>query len=127
MHRPKTFISALIVALAVAGCGGGTSEPVPTGPLGPGVAERGQAVYKSTCRSCHGGDATGISGLGKALKGSEFVAGLTEVELAEFVRVGRSPDHPDNTTGVDMPAMGGNPRLNDQQLRDVAAYLLSLN
>ncbi|MCZ7533973.1 MAG: cytochrome c [Acidimicrobiia bacterium] len=127
MARPTTFIAALVVALAVAACGGGTSEPAPTGPLGPGDIERGQAVYKSTCQSCHGGDATGISGLGKALKGSEFVASLTEVELAEFVKAGRPTSDPANTTGLDMPAKGGNPSLNDQQLRDVAAYLRSLN
>jgi cytochrome c1 len=29
--------------------------------------------------------------------------------------------------GRDMPASGGNPSLTDQDLRDVAAYLKSLN
>ncbi len=127
MRRPTTFVVALAVALATAGCAGAAIEPAPSGPLGPGDTERGQAVYKSTCQSCHGGDATGISGLGKPLKGSEFIAALTDVELAEFVKAGRPRSDPDNTTGVDMPARGGNPSLNDQQLRDVAAYLISLD
>lgn len=127
MRRPTTFIAALVVAVAAAGCGGASSEPAPTGPLGPGDIKRGHAVYKSTCQSCHGGDATGISGLGKPLMGSVFVAHLTEVELVEFIKAGRPPSDPDNTTGVDMPAMGGNSSLNVQQLRDIAAYLISLN
>jgi len=127
MVRRTTLIAALVVTIAAAGCGGGSSEPAPSGPLGPGDAERGHVVYKSTCQSCHGGDATGISGLGKPLKGSEFVADLTEAELAEFITAGRSTDDPDSTTGLDMPAMGGNPSLNEQQILDVAAYLISLN
>jgi len=127
MKRATIIIAAIVIAASTAACGGGASEPAPTGPLGPGDVERGQPLYKRSCQSCHGGDATGISGLGKPLKGSEFVSSLTEDELVEFIKSGRPTSDPANTTGVEMPPMGGNPSLNTQQLRDIAAYLISLN
>ena len=118
----------MVVALVLvaAACGGSESTPTISVPLGPGDIDRGQSVYKSTCAACHGGDATGIDGLGATLVGSEFVGASSESELVEFVKVGRRKDHPDNTTGRDMPRYGGNNNLGEQQLSDVAAYLISL-
>jgi len=88
------------------------------------VAE-GQSIYSSLCSACHGLDARGIPGLGKNLIDSEFVHGLTDDELLDFIIVGRDSSHPDNTTGMPMPPRGGNPSLTDAQLLAVIAYLRS--
>ncbi|MCB1245994.1 MAG: cytochrome c [Acidimicrobiia bacterium] len=127
MVRLRIAISVAVIALTLAACGGNAGPTTTEGPVGPGDVTRGVEVYKGTCATCHGGDAGGIDGLGKPLAGSAFVASETETELADFIEVGRDRNDPDNTTGVDMPPKGGNPSLTSQQLRDVAAYLISLN
>ena len=76
------LIAATALAGLLAGCGGGgggTAAPATTAASAPdpggGDAGAGAAVYKSTCASCHAPDATGLDGLGKALVGTDFMAG----------------------------------------------------
>lgn len=125
----------LILAFALAACGGNDPEPTatpaptkaaPTAPVGDATA--GETVYMGTCVACHGPDAKGVQGLGKSLypADSEFVAQKTDDELVAFILAGRTPDDPLNTTGVGMPAKGGNPAITEQQLYDVVAYMRSL-
>ena len=64
--------------------------------------------------------------LGKDMTTSEFIANSTDAELLAFVKVGRPPGDPANTTGVDMPAKGGNPALSDEDLADIIAYIRTL-
>ena len=135
---------AVVAALVVAACGGG-DEPTPT----PGVAasvsatesttpaesadaamgdtSSGQKIFAQTCIACHGVDAKGIKGLGKDLTTSEFVAGLDDTGLVEFIKKGHDPSDPLNTTGVAMPPKAGNPAISDQQLFDVVAYVRTLH
>ena len=103
-----------------------TSETTaPSTAAGDPVA--GEQVYSSTCAACHGPSAEGVTGLGPALTGNEFVATLSDDELVTFLEEGRPADHPDNTSGIAMPPKGGNPSLTDQDLYDVVAYLRTLN
>jgi disulfide bond formation protein DsbB len=106
--------------LAIA-CGDGT----PTDPSVPD-AQRGDSAYRAACIACHGPDGEGIAGLGKPLAASDFIAGLTDEELFEFVVLGRGTTDPDNTSGVAMPPRGGRPNLSDEAIRDIVAYLRSL-
>jgi disulfide bond formation protein DsbB len=92
-----------------------------------GDAAAGSEVYGDTCAACHGPDAEGVDGLGKALAPSEFVATSSADELVAFVKVGRPSSDPENTTGVDMPPKGGNPALTDEDIANVVAYTQSLN
>lgn len=128
MIRPRRIlIAAAVAALALTACGGDSGPTTTEGPAGPGNIARGADVYRGTCAACHGGDVEGINGLGPSLIGNDFIASQTEEELADFIKIGRDKDDPENTTGVAMPAKGGNPSLSDQELRDVSAYLISLN
>jgi disulfide bond formation protein DsbB len=86
----------------------------------------GSKVYASTCIACHGKDGVGIPGNGKALAKSEFVKSLDDDALLAFIKRGRDPGDPKNTTGVGMPAKGGNPALTDDDLLDVIAYVRTL-
>ncbi|MDJ0924944.1 MAG: cytochrome c [Acidimicrobiia bacterium] len=101
--------------------GGGDSSSVSAGD-----AARGEEVFTKTCVSCHGEGGQGIEGLGKPMPGSAFITGLSDDELVEFIKVGRGTGDPDNTTGVDMPAKGGNPSLSEQDLVDVVVYIRTL-
>lgn len=88
--------------------------------------QEGQSLFSTTCFACHGFDARGIPGLGKNLVESTFIHGLTDDELLAFIINGRPIGDPLNTTGVAMPARGGNPSLTDDQLLSIIAYLRSL-
>lgn len=114
--------------MLLAACGGSTTATsIAPEDLVPGDVTRGAEVYRGSCAACHRRDASGIDGLGKPLVDNVFIASMSEDDLAEFIRVGRTKDHPDNVTGLAMPPSGGNQRLNAQDLLDVAAYLKSMN
>ena len=125
----RTAATGLALLLVTTACGGGSQASTTTEPtaVDPGNVATGAEVYMRSCASCHGGDATGVTGLGAPLVGNVFIAGQNETDLAQFIEIGRERNDPDNTSGVDMPPKGGNPSLDNQDLRDVAAYLLSLN
>ncbi len=87
----------------------------------------GGRLYGSVCSACHGINLQGISGLGKTLINSEFVNRLNDDELVAFITVGRTTRDPLNTTGVAMPAKGGNPSLTDADLHQIVDYIRSFN
>jgi len=132
-HRILLLIGAL--ALVVAACGGGgdgdggTNEPGTTrGAPSVGVsAAEGEVLYTGTCNTCHGEGGIGIDGLGKPLASSDFVKGLDDAALIDFIKVGRDTSDPENTSGVAMPPKGGNPSLSDADLESIVAYVRTLN
>ena len=68
-----------------------------------------------------------MPGLGKDMTTSEFIAGLSDQELADFVKRGRAIDDPLNTTGVAMPPLGLNMALSDADLVVLAKFIRSLS
>ena len=132
MKAIRTILVGLVLAaLFITACGGGTATPAVSGDaqkyaslVGDGAA--GKAKFEGTCAACHGLDAKGIPGLGKDLTTSEFAKGLSDAELILFITKGRPVSDSANTTGVDMPARGGNAALSDQDLADIIAYVRTL-
>lgn len=132
---------ALIALFVLAACGGGKKEPTPapeapataeesqpaSGAASQGDPEKGQQLFVATCSACHGPTGEGIEGLGKDMTTSEFIAGLSDGELVEFIKTGRDTSDPANTTGVAMPPKGNNPALTDEQLMDIVAYIRSIH
>lgn len=118
VHWALAVVGALLLAAA---CGGNP-------PADPGTADagRGESAYLVACIACHGPAGEGIAGLGKPLSHSDFIAGLTDEELLEFIAVGRSTTDPENTSGIAMPPRGGRPNLTDSEIRDIIAYLRAL-
>ncbi len=86
----------------------------------------GTKIFNSTCIACHGPGGVGIKGNGKALAENEFVASKNDDDLLAFIKRGRVPGEPLNTTGVAMPPRGGNPALSDDDLLDVISYVRTL-
>lgn len=95
--------------------------------LDPEKVKAGDNNYQSICSACHGFNALGIPGLGKTLIGSEFINSQTDDQLLAFLQVGRAVTDPLNTTGVMMPARGGNPNFTDDKLLEIIAYIRSIN
>lgn len=120
-----TLAVLLIFVLSLTACGGAPAEEAP--PQAPAAdLAAGEKLFAGTCASCHGPGGEGIEGLGKDLTASEFTAGKSDDELVEFIKVGRGPDDPMNTTGVAMLPKGGNPALNDEDLYNIVAYIRTL-
>lgn len=108
----------LSLATFAVGCGGG-------GPSPEEVAA-GREKFLKTCAQCHGQDANGMPKLGKGLHDNQFVQARSDLEMVEFLKIGRRPTDPLNTTGVDMPPRGGNPALTDQDLLMIIKFVRSL-
>ena len=129
MKPIRTLIVCLaLIGLVLAACGGGGSAPSapPAQPAPSGDAAKGKSLFEGTCAACHGQNAKGMPGLGKDLTISEFAKGKSDSDLVAFIKVGRPVSDPLNTTGVEMPARGGNASLTDQDLFDIVAYLRTL-
>lgn len=109
--------------MTLSACGSQTASS----PGGPLDAASGQQLFVSSCSTCHGPAGEGVTGLGKPLTESAFVAGLSDAELLAFIKNGRMVDDPLNTTGIAMPPKGGNPALTDEQLQAIIAYLRSIH
>ena len=131
----RIVIATVALTLAISACGGGGDSggdddggsDAPTTQAGlQGLAAEGEVLFQATCAACHGTEAEGIDGLGKALTNNEFVQERDTNQLLAFIQEGRLADHPDNTTGVAMPPRGGNPSLTDQDLVDIIAFVHSL-
>ena len=123
--RQSRFVplGLIVCALALAGCA--SAGPGGQVTSDPAVA-RGKRAFEQTCVACHGPDGVGIAGLGAALSDNAFTEGMSDAELAVFIKTGRRSDDPANTTGVEMPALGGNPALTDADVADLVAYLRDL-
>ncbi len=90
-------------------------------------ALNGQKLFLGTCMTCHGARGEGMPGQGKPLIANEFVASLDDAKALQFLKVGRQPWEPLNTTKVQMPPRGGNPMLTDDDLKDIVAYMRKLH
>jgi heme/copper-type cytochrome/quinol oxidase subunit 3/cytochrome c5 len=90
-----------------------------------GDLARGNELFQATCRGCHGVRGEGMPGQGKTQRGSAFIIERTDAELVAFIKAGRMPWDPMNTTGIQMPPKGGNPMLKDKDLYDIVTYVRS--
>lgn len=87
----------------------------------------GKKLFASTCIACHGAGGVGIAGNGKALANNAFIQSTpSDDDLFDFIMRGRDPSDPANTTGIGMPARGGNPALSEDDILDIISYLRTL-
>ena len=140
MRLPKGFQLSILVALAVPALIGLTaittladSSPSPSGsptaaPL-PGDPTRGAILYGQNCASCHGSNLEGSIGpsLNPIYKGLSGVTDPLDVGfLIDTITNGRVHQQGDPGT-KDMPAKGGNSKLTDQDVKDLASYIIQEN
>ncbi len=92
-----------------------------------GAALDGQTTYLRFCAVCHGPNGEGVETLGRALRQNQFISDLSDKNLAEFLKQGRSNDDPLNETGIEMLPYGGQPYLTDDELSNIVAYLRFIN
>ena len=88
-----------------------------------GDAGKGQVLYAQSCTTCHGQNLQGMPHQGVNLRTSKFVASTNDPKLVAFLKMGRKPADPGNTTGLLMPPRGGNPTLDDDALGHIVAFM----
>ena len=118
-------IAATFLGVVVAGCQ--SSNEGVGGDQGAPDKAHGQQIFTVLCATCHGIDGSGIKGLGKSFVTSEYVRKASDDQLVDLLIKGRDAKDPLNSTGVLMPPKGGNPSLTEKDLRDVVAYVRTLN
>lgn len=105
------------------------SSPSPSGgqPL-PGDPAKGAALYGANCATCHGSALGG--GIGPSLNPIEKLPKVTDpldpAFLVDIITNGRIHQGGDPRQ-TDMPAKGGNGNLTDQDVKDLAAYIINQN
>ena len=139
MRLPKGLKLSALVALAIPVLVGLTAittladsspSPSPSGTAGalPGDPNKGAALYGQNCATCHGASLEG--GIGAVLNPIDKLPGvantLDPTFLISIITNGRQPQ-PGDPKSIAMPAKGGNNNLADQDIRDLAAYIIQQN
>ncbi|MEO8743986.1 MAG: cytochrome c [Candidatus Dormiibacterota bacterium] len=101
------------------------SSPSPSAAL-PGDPARGATLYAQNCATCHGASLEG--GIGAKLSPLDKLPGvanpLDPTFLINIITDGRQPQ-PGDPRQVAMPPKGGNTKLADQDIKDLAAYIIA--
>ena len=139
MRLPKRFKLSALVALAVPALVALTAittladsspSPSPSGAASalPGDPVRGATLYAQNCATCHGASLEG--GIGAVLNPIDKLPGVPNSLDANFlidvITNGRTPQ-PGDPKQIPMPAKGGNATLADQDVKDLAAYIIQQN
>jgi mono/diheme cytochrome c family protein len=96
----------------------------------PGDPTKGQQLYSANCASCHGAGLEG--GIGATLNPIEPLAGVSKQQaltpqfLIDIITNGRTPQ-PGDPKQQQMPAKGGNTSLTEQDVKDLAAFIIQSN
>jgi disulfide bond formation protein DsbB len=89
----------------------------------PGDPAKGQTLFSQNCATCHGASLEG--GIGPALNPIEKLPGvanpLDPAYLIGIITNGKTEN------GRIMPPKGGNPNLSDQDVKDLAAFIIQQN
>ena len=141
----RVVLSTLMIVLLMllAACGGGDDKKEEAAPAQQeqpaaapqaaapaaivGDAANGGKIFATACVACHGPEGKGVTGLGKDLTTSEWVAQQSDEQLVEFIKRGRDAGDALNTTGVAMPPKGGNPAMSEQEVADIVAFVRSIH
>lgn len=131
LSLPAFFILTALTTLADTSPSpsAGGSQAASGAPALPGDPARGQQVYASAgCTACHGASLEG--GVGATLNPIEKLAGvpssLDPAFLISIITNGRQPQ-PGDPRQAPMPVKGGDNALTDQDIKDIAAYIIQQN
>ena len=105
-----------------------TSPSPSPGVTLPGDPAKGATLYAQNCATCHGANLEG--GIGAVLNPIDKLPGVADAldpaALISIITGGRQPQ-PGDPKQTAMPPKGGNDKLTDQDVKDLAAYIIQQN
>jgi mono/diheme cytochrome c family protein len=117
-----------LLALTAIGTLADSSPSPAASPALPGDPTRGGTLYSANCTVCHGANLEG--GIGAVLNPIDKLPGvpnsLDPTFLISIINNGRQPQAGDPKS-VQMPPKGANTALTDQDVKDLAAYIIQQN
>ncbi|TAN33342.1 cytochrome c [bacterium] len=120
-------VPALLALTAITTLADASPSPSGTSAL-PGDPAKGANLYAANCTSCHGVSLEG--GIGAVLNPIDKLPGVADTLAPSFlidvITNGRQPQAGDPKR-LPMPAKGGNAKLSDQDVKDLAAYIIEQN
>ncbi len=126
-------VPVLVALTAITTFADSSPTPTPSGSPAasalPGDPIKGASLFGQNCATCHGASLGG--GIGPALNPIVKLPGgvsnpLDPTYLINIITNGRKHQAGDPGT-ADMPPKGGNPNLTDQDIKDLAAYIIEQN
>jgi mono/diheme cytochrome c family protein len=121
-------VPALLALTAISTLADSSPTPSASAAALPGDPAKGEALYGANCASCHGASLTG--GIGPALNPIEKLPNvanpLDPTFLIDIITNGRVHQAGDPRQ-TDMPAKGGNSALTEQDVKDLASYIIQRN
>lgn len=127
--RRILFISTVLLVLTVVACGGDSAPAGGDTAAGKAVFAQGTIGSLPGCTSCHSLE-PGVNLVGPSLAnvGAEAGSRATGLSAEEYVRqsIVAPSDYVVDGYGAGIMPAGYKDQLTDQQLEDLAAYLLSL-
>jgi len=123
---PALFILTALTTLA-------DSSPSPSSNASgattlPGDPAKGATLFAQNCATCHGANLEG--GIGAVLNPIDKLPGIANpldpTFLIDIITNGRTPQAGDPKQ-TPMPAKGGNTKLTDQDVKDMAAFIIQQN
>uniref|UniRef100_A0A7C4KGC6 Cytochrome c n=1 Tax=Anaerolinea thermolimosa TaxID=229919 RepID=A0A7C4KGC6_9CHLR len=141
------FLGVLILALALAACGGKTATEEPARPSNPGGTGeavnlkgdpvKGAEIFQANCVSCHGeegkggvanpgsedGEVPALNPIDPTLVSQDAKTFASNIDL--FLEHGSTPAG--NSPALSMPKFGDDKMLQPQEIADVIAYVIQLN
>jgi mono/diheme cytochrome c family protein len=123
-------VPALVALTAITTLADSSPTPSPSGSAAalPGDPAKGATLYGQNCATCHGANLEG--GIGAVLNPIDKMPGvanpLDPTFLIDIITNGRV-HQPGDPRSTDMPAKGGNTSLTDQDVKDIASYIIQQN
>ncbi len=123
-------VPALVALTAITTLADSSPTPSPSGSAAalPGDPAKGATLYGQNCATCHGANLEG--GIGAVLNPIDKMPGVANpfdpTYLIDIITNGRV-HQPGDPRSTDMPAKGGNTSLTDQDVKDIAAYIIQQN
>ena len=127
-------VPALVTLTGISTLADSSPTPSPGASGSPGTANlpgdpnRGATLYAQNCATCHGAGLEG--GIGAVLNPIDKMPGipntLDPAYLIDIITNGRQPQAGDPRQTA-MPAKGGNASLADQDVSDLAAFIIQQN
>ncbi|HEX6548929.1 MAG TPA: cytochrome c [Candidatus Dormibacteraeota bacterium] len=113
--------------------GGAGASPAPSGSAGalPGDPTKGATLYGQTCATCHGASLDG--GIGPKLNPLQKISGVPpykrvdEPQVVQYLITTITDGKAPSDGYGQMPAKGGKPSLTDQDVKDIAAFIIQTN